>query len=270
MNQSARVDAEVLAQTTESPGYCRLRLLAPHIAATARPGQFVHVLTRSASSHDPMLRRAFSVLSVNQNEIELLYRVQGRGTQLMSVWQAGVVVDLLGPMGRGFSPLPDQPLRAILVGGGIGVPPLAMLASTRTENQDVLALVGARGRNDVLCERDFARHGVKVCIATDDGSVGCHGLVTDLLRDELTTNSKTVVFTCGPWPMLRAVASICDEFKVSCQVSLEEAMPCGVGICNGCVVAVKDSSSDYDRFRRVCVEGPVMDGHDIAWGGEYK
>ena len=266
MSGPVRVEAEVVAQWFAAPGYCRLRLRAPSRMG-ARPGQFIHVLPRGLSSHDPLLRRAFSVLSVSDTEIEILYRVQGRGTTLMSLWRTGDVADLLGPLGNGFPPLPEPPLRAILVGGGVGVPPMAMLASTRHNLQDVTALIGARSKADVLCRSDFELHGVKIRVATDDGSSGHHGLVTDLLREELKVR-PAAVFSCGPWPMLRAVAKICAEFDAPCQVSLEEAMPCGIGICNGCVVAVRDGGSDYGRYRRVCVEGPVMDSREIDWDGE--
>lgn len=268
MSCSAHIEAKVIAQTEVTPGYHRLRLRAPS-PLSVQPGQFVHVLPRDAASHDPLLRRAFSILTATQNEFEILYRVQGRGTSLMAQWQAGQVVDLLGPLGRGFAPLPEPHWRSILVGGGVGVPPLAMLASVRRGNQEVLALTGARNRDDLLCTADFERHGVKVRVATDDGSAGHHGLITDVLREELQTRPATV-YSCGPWPMLRAVAKLCAELGAPCQVSLEEAMPCGIGVCNGCVVAVLDGSGDYGRYRRVCIDGPVMDGSVIDWDGEVE
>ena len=183
----------------------------------------------------------------------------------MARWQEGDVVDVIGPLGNGFTSLPAAPQRAILVGGGVGVPPMAMLASQRQVAQKVIALVGARSSSEIICREDFARWAVPLRIATDDGSEGHHGFVTALLEDELGRSSDAVVFTCGPLPMLRAVATICQRFNVKCQVSLEENMPCGVGVCNGCVVAVNGAGDDYGRYRRVCVEGPVLWAHEIDW-----
>jgi dihydroorotate dehydrogenase electron transfer subunit len=131
------------------------------------------------------------------------------------------------------------------------------------------ALVGARSKNDVLCGEDFSRSNVPVEVATEDGSYGHRGLVTDLLRRHLELAAKNKnpsrVFSCGPLPMLSAVAQLCIQKNVPCQVSLEENMPCGVGICNGCVVPVVGAGDEYGRYRRVCVEGPVMRAQEIDW-----
>jgi dihydroorotate dehydrogenase electron transfer subunit len=145
---------------------------------------------------------------------------------------------------------------------------LALLAARRQQGE-MRALVGARSKNDVLCGEDFSRSNVPVEVATEDGSYGHRGLVTDLLRRHLELAAKNKnpsrVFSCGPLPMLRAVAQLCIQKNVPCQVSLEENMPCGVGICNGCVVPVVGAGDEYGRYRRVCVEGPVMRAQEIDW-----
>lgn len=262
-----RVLASVVTQTEIAPRYFRLRLLTPHIASKAQAGQFVHVLTRAECAHDPLLRRAFSIMATNGEEIDILYRVEGRGTALMSQWESGRQIDVLGPLGNGFASLPELPQRVILVGGGVGVPPMAMLASLCTKRHDLIALIGARSEGEVICREDFAKYQVPFHVATDDGSLGHHGFVTDLLNAELDRDSYAVVYACGPLPMLRAVARLCNAFDVPCQVSLEENMPCGVGVCNGCVVPVLNTGDDYGRFRRICVEGPVLWAHEINWNG---
>ena len=188
----------------------------------------------------------------------------------MSHWQPGQMVDAIGPLGQPFAPTEEY---SILVGGGVGVPPLAMLASQmlalQSRSGQVMALIGARSKHDVLCRDDFLRCGVPIEIATEDGSEGYAGLITDLLKIHLGTairNQKnTVVFSCGPLPMLRAVAALCRQTNVQCQVSLEENMPCGIGICNGCVVPVVGAGDEYGRYRRICVDGPVMWEHEIDW-----
>lgn len=245
--------------------YYRLKFHSSQIARSAKAGQFIHVLPRQSSAFDPLLRRAFSIVSVENDEFEILYRVEGRGTMQMAQWKNGDMVDVIGPLGNGFAPLPEPPQKAILVGGGVGVPPLAMLASTRLPQHSALALIGARSAQEVICRDDFAKYEVPLQIATDDGSLGHHGFVTDLLKIELERGSKATVYACGPLPMLRATAKLCEKFQVPCQVSLEENMPCGVGVCNGCVIAVNGAGDEYGRYRRICVEGPVLWGHEIDW-----
>ena len=254
-----------------APHHYRLKFHAAEIANIARAGQFVHILTSAMAA--PLLRRAFSILSVEGEHFEILFRVEGRGTWQMSHWKTGEEIDVIGPLGNGFNAFPEPPAKAILVGGGVGVPPMAMLASTKKPENAVIALVGARSKSEIICQEDFAKYEVPLHIATDDGSCGHRGFVTDLLKNELENEinqgRRAIVFACGPFPMLRATASICQNFEVPCQVSLEENMPCGVGVCNGCVVAVHNSvnsaSDDYGRYRRICVEGPVLWGHEIDW-----
>jgi dihydroorotate dehydrogenase electron transfer subunit len=268
--QPALYDSVITGHAEVAPQHFRLSLACAEIAAKARAGQFVHILPRSAASSDPLLRRAFSVLSADADGFDVLYRVMGRGTLAMSGWRVGETVSLVGPLGQ---PFPELVGHSILVGGGVGVPPLAMLATQRA-GQEVVALLGARSRADVLCEGDFAQHAVPIEIATDDGSAGHHGLVTDLLERRLSTlpcaTEEATVFSCGPLPMLRSVAALCAQYNVACYVSLEEVMPCGMGVCNGCVVPVGMNHSakedEYSSFRRACVEGPVFDAASIDWG----
>ena len=273
---------EIITHSIESPRYRRLQLKAPEVARSARAGQFIHVLPRDAASFDPLLRRAFSIMSTNGDTLTVLYRIEGRGTALLSTRQVGEYVDFLGPLGKPFA---DPPQRAILVGGGVGVPPLLMLARQvrQSPGQDdgattLTMLLGARSREDVLCLDDFGRLQIGVEVATDDGSVGEHGRVTQLLQRHLALLSETetlvdeggfcagvTVYACGPILMLKAVAALCAQHHVRCQVSLEENMPCGVGVCNGCVVPVAEPQNEYSMYRRICVDGPVMWAHELSW-----
>jgi len=255
--------APIIAHAEVAPSHFRMRLKASHLARHAVAGQFVHVLPRDGSLTDPMLRRAFSILSIDGDTFEILYRVMGRGTKQMSGWAIGQEVDVIGPLGQPFAPLAEN---ALLVGGGVGVPPMAMLAS-RPDRQQVTALIGARSADDVLCLEDFQRLDVPTEVATQDGSMGHHGLVTELLEQHLiqAEKDKTAVYSCGPLPMLRAVAALCERFDIPCQVSLEENMPCGVGICNGCVAPVVGHGDDYSRYRRICIDGPVCWSNEIDW-----
>jgi dihydroorotate dehydrogenase electron transfer subunit len=190
----------------------------------------------------------------------------------MTTFAIGDEVDVIAPLGQGFD---TDAKRAILVGGGVGVPPMVMLAKSRSKsnsefvlNNQTTVIIGARNKDEVICLDDFAHLGIEPLVATDDGSLGTQGLVTTLLSRELAAqNENTVVYACGPWPMLRAVAKMCVEHKVPCQVSLEENMPCGVGVCNGCVVRMKEGHDEYSLYRRICVEGPVLWAHEVRWDG---
>lgn len=265
MSNAQQVIATVIFQQEIAPRYYRLGLQSQIIARTAQAGQFVHILPRLRPVNDPLLRRAFSVARVSEEYFEIVYRISGRGTAAMSLWQPGQTVDVLGPLGRPFAPLA---LYSLLVGGGVGVPPLAMLAAQRRTEQ-VRVLLGARTTNDVVCREDFERVGVPLEVATEDGSEGEPGLVTSLLQKHLDDAARkaqpVTIYSCGPLPMLRAVAAICRQVNVPCQVSLEENMPCGVGICNGCVVPVSGAGDEYGRYRRICVDGPVLWAQEIDW-----
>ena len=265
----------IIRHAQVAPKHFRMTLGAPEIARVALPGQFVHILTREATSTDPLLRRAFSIMAAENETIEILYRVEGKGTHLMSQWQPRQQIDVIGPLG---TPFAADRQHALLVGGGVGIPPMVMLAAARHQAkgpgeieilQTTVALLGARSHEELICREDFARYQVLVEVATDDGSTGHQGYVTDLLKKHLEQAHQQAVlptvFACGPLPMLQAVASLCAHWRAPCQVSLEENMPCGVGVCNGCVVPVRGAGDEYGRYRRICVDGPVLWANEVDW-----
>lgn len=255
------------------PSTRRLVFHSPELAACAKPGQFVHVLC--GSLYDPLLRRPFSIHDADADSglISLLYEVRGRGTALLAEKLPGEILDVLGPLGNGFV-LPesgDQPV--LLVGGGMGVAPLKFLsrAIIGSIGADCLSFnFGARTAEMHVCLEDFRcacpDAESRLSIATDDGSLGEHGFVTDLLAKRvngLSEPKSALVYACGPTPMLRAVARIAKEHDLACQVSLEAKMACGVGACMGCVIKVR--SGDDFRYVRVCKEGTVFDAHEVIW-----
>ena len=261
--------ARLLAKREVAPRHFLFAIECPHVARGARPGQFVHILPAAQAdeseggwSFDPFLRRAFSVMDVRGDEFNILFRVEGRGTQTLARANEGDGLDLIGPLGNGFS-LARAERSAILVGGGVGVPPMVFTYRALQERGvGVQMLLGARSAKDVLCEGRFPN----LAIATDDGSRGYAGRVGDLLNRALQNEPPDIVFACGPYPMLRAVAGLCAARGVECEVSLEENMPCGIGVCNGCIVPMRDANGgDYGRFRRICVQGPACDAREIDW-----
>jgi len=270
-------DCEIIGQSEVAPGVVRTLLKGPAIARQAQPGQFVNV--RVAKTTDPLLRRPFSVHAAYPDEgvYSLLYVLRGRGTALLNRIPPGEKVSVVGPLGRPFD-LGDSPdAEHIVVAGGCGAAPLHFLCDAlcrRWGCEKVIVLSGAQSKDAVLCEAEFRSHGVDVSISTDDGSYGHRGLVTQLLEEHLgsantqhpTPNTRMRVYSCGPHAMLREVARICREAGVgSCQVSLENNMACGIGVCTGCVQkCVGGPDSDW-HFERVCTDGPVFEAERVIW-----
>ncbi len=260
------IRAKILSNDKIGNGYYKIGLEAPYIAKNAGPGQFVQV--RCSDGADPLLRRPFSVHRVKgQKEIEVLYEVIGKGTEILAKKKRGVTLDVLGPLGNGFS-LPQATSRqqaiAILIAGGIGVAPLVYLGDELAKKKiKTIILIGARTKKLILCEKDFKKLGGEVHIATDDGSHGCKGFVSQLLQNILGAKGKgreAKVYACGPNSMLGCIASICKEKKIDCEVSLEEVMACGIGACLGC--AVKSKGGGY---KLACKDGPVFNSKDLIW-----
>jgi len=258
----------------------RIRLVCPQIARCIVPGQFVMV--RLPGSTDPLLGRplaAYDVLLGTDGEAEgldIVYLVVGKMTRRLAAVEPGQTVEVWGPLGNGFPATPTQHL--VMVAGGIGHTPFLALAREYLQLQTygdpprqvqpaekVTLCYGARNKDDLAGVADFEEVGVEVRPATDDGSTGHHGLVTDLVRPVVERSSLACrLVCCGPEPMMATTARLARELKVPCQLSLETPMACGVGICFSCVARVRDGSGKWD-YRRTCVEGPVFDAGDIEF-----
>ena len=269
----------ILANHEIAPGYFRMKLLAPGIKAQAQPGQFIMI--RPQTGLPTMLRRPFGILRCGflppecdglpeREYLEILYKVVGKGTTFLSDLHAGDRAELLGHLGRGFD-LGPKGTEKILVGGGIGLVPLYLLAETLMARGDkVRLLIGGRTRDDILCVTEFERLGVETYVSTDDGSLGEAGFVTNVLDRKLSKYPQAEVFACGPMPMLGAVAGICAHAGVALQVSLEAHMACGVGACLGCVVKGAGHSNSNPRYLCTCKAGPVFQSDDLDWGRMEK
>ena len=221
------------------------------------PGQFVHVKCGDGL----LLRRPISVCScmedVPDDTLAIVFEVRGEGTQWLADRSKGEYVDVLGMLGNGFDMKHDG--RYLLVGGGIGIPPMRGCAQY-TQGRST-AILGGRSADKVILQNCFKNECAKVLIATDDGSLGYHGFVDALVRQELSEDKNyDAVLACGPKPMLRNVARVAEEFGVPCQVSMEERMGCGVGACLVCACDMADGSRKH-----VCKDGPVFDSREVNW-----
>lgn len=278
----------------------------------ASPGQFVHLGSQRNESESyrtfewgeqvdadawrdglmsPLLRRAFSIAGLRRVagrvEIDVIYRVVGKGTTWLAGLRAGDSVSVLGPLGRGF-PISDVKKRAWLVAGGVGLPPMLWLAEALhgrgigatafcgAQTKELLPLtIRADARPDASAHRatesceEFARSATPVVISTDDGSLGFHGHVGSALtafHDAQSIDANdVVVYTCGPERMMAFVAGFCDQHHIECYVCMERAMACGTGMCQSCVVPVRDYSADGWHYELCCTDGPVFRAADVLW-----
>ncbi|MHB0867845.1 MAG: dihydroorotate dehydrogenase electron transfer subunit [Chloroflexota bacterium] len=249
--------AEIIEKRQITADLWDIKLRAPQIAREARPGQFLHV--RVADGVDPLLRRPMSIYRIGQDTIDLLVRPAGRGSRMMVEKGVGEPLDCMGPMGNGFTIHPSS-RNLLMVGGGSGIGPMVALADHAVaKGLSVVVLFGFRSADRVF-PSDLLPAEVEYGIATDDGSAGHDGLVTELVGDYLGWADQ--VYACGPRPMYLSLLDITRRtgIRKSVQVSLEENMACGVGACFGCVVETRGG-----EMKSVCEDGPVFEMRDLVW-----
>ena len=242
----------------------RLTFLSPRIAEEARPGQFVMV--QASAGQDPLLRRPFSIHQVSgDGTIQILFKVVGRGTKMLAETKKGDMLSVFGPLGKGF-PLSKPGKNICMIGGGMGIAPLLFLGKWLLRSGysgQLITLLGARTAAEINhLAKDFSQLGIQPVIATDDGSAGHHGLVTQLMLKHMDPSEDWQVMTCGPYPMMRGVVEICKGMSWRCQVSMETMMACGMGACLGCAIS---KPNDLQSYQHVCKDGPVFDMSEIVW-----
>lgn len=248
--------------------YYQFTVVAPQVAATFAPGQFVAVAIGGDQS--PMLlRRAFALYGATPSgdfagTIQFVVAEQGPGTRWLVRRRAGELLDVVGPLGTPFR-LPRRNVPAVLVGGGYGTAPLIPLARQLIDaGSDVEFIVGAATATRLFGELAAKRVAGAVMVTTDDGSAGQRGRVTDVLPAAIKRINAHVVYACGPMPMLRAVGDVARAHTVDAQVAVEETMACGIGVCMTCVLPVRGEDG-RSRFVRACVDGPVFDAAQVRW-----
>lgn len=245
----------ILENKEISPGIFKMVVASNRIESIALPGQFVNLYCKEGSR---LLPRPISICEIDRdiNTLTFVYGLVGKGTEEFSRMKPGEYIDLLGPLGNGFKMEKDIN-RHILVGGGIGIPPLLQLCKELKGEKEVY--LGYRS-GQFLAE-EFQKHGAKVFIATDDGSFGHKGTVVDILNETKATGD--MLYSCGPKPMLKAVARWAEKNGIKAQLSLEERMGCGIGTCVGCVVRIKNE--DTWEYKKVCKDGPVFYAEEVVW-----
>lgn len=242
----------------------RLKIHSPSISKKALPGNFCHL--RVNESYSPLLRRGFSIHQVEteKNSFGLLFKVVGPGTQILSEKKPGEKIDLLAPLGNSFS-LPAKDENVVLLAGGMGIAPLFYLINSllakKFNPEKITLFFGVKRKGECLLINEIVSTGIRLHLATEDGSSGYKGMITELFIQELQSRrfkaKRTKFYACGPNPMLKKVPQISRKFNLDCQVSLENHMPCGVGVCMGCVVKTSEG------YKRVCKDGPVFDAREV-------
>lgn len=258
---------QVLKNEFVATNTIRMRLANSDITQTARPGHFVNIRVRNELT--PLLRRPFSLHRINQTRgwLEILFDIRGKGTEILSQIQPGTEISVLGPLGQPFKIQPGLKY-AMLIGGGLGIAPLLFLAEwLRERHIETHCFYGVRAKSFFCTIEDFEARGVQMHLATDDGSVGHAGFVTDLFvsqfNPEKFSEKSCSIFACGPPVMLRKVQEFGLSHDIETQLSLESMMGCGFGVCVGCAVPAKNPVNENEKYKLVCQHGPVFHAEEV-------
>jgi dihydroorotate dehydrogenase electron transfer subunit len=249
---------KVLINENLCPKYWRMVFDAPDLALRVKPGQFVHIRT-DEEGLQPFFRRPFSVYRALKY-VEIFYALVGPGTKLLSLKKKNDSLDVLGPLGTPFVLPPEGTKQVVMIAGGIGIAPMLILSDVLKKKKcELILLYGARNRDHVYPMKEFKDNGVKVHIATDDGSVGVKGKVSVLFNKIDLTAGNSFIYTCGPNPMLKVVQAFAAKHNILGQVACEEIMACGLGACKGCSIETKNG------YKTVCHDGPAFNLDEVVF-----
>ncbi|MBP3695487.1 MAG: dihydroorotate dehydrogenase electron transfer subunit [Thermoguttaceae bacterium] len=280
MNTIFHQTVKIIRNELAAENTWRVRLASKEIAESVKPGQFC--MLRIPGVRAPLLGRPLAIFRAEEESVDVVYAVVGHGTEQLSRLVPGQEMEIWGPLGNGFRLDADPvnwPTRPLLVGGGIGQTPMYLLAKTFLEQErteKVTFVWGCRNAGLFACLEDLEALAaqypgrMEICLATDDGSRGHHGFVTDLEKEIIAADQlhagNACVYACGPEIMLKNVAKTAAAAGLKCQVSLETPMACGMGICFTCVTKCKDPDApDGWDYCRTCTEGPVFDAESLLW-----
>ncbi|MFH1360989.1 MAG: dihydroorotate dehydrogenase electron transfer subunit [Candidatus Omnitrophota bacterium] len=249
--------ARIISNEKVCPKFYHLCLEARPLAKAVRPGQFFHIRTSDALV--PFFRRPFSVFRA-KTTIEILYEVVGKGTKNISLKKKGDLLDVMGPLGNSFSLPPQGTKQVVMIAGGVGIAPFLILSDLLARKiYKPILLYGARSKGHVFRLNEFTKNGCRIYISTNDGSVGQKGYVSTLFPHIDLNEKKTMVYACGPRPMLATVQTFARLHRLPCEASCEEVMACGLGACLGCSIQTTQG------YKTVCHDGPVFNIHELKF-----
>lgn len=260
---SELVMAELVGKEQLKPDIFKFSVKAPSIVKNSKPGNFIEI--RVTDQTEPFLRRPISIYNLDRENgiLEFIFQVKGKGTEILARREVGAQIDIVGPIGYGTFQYEDYDNIAI-IGGGIGVFPLYELAKcAKQENKNVTTYLGFRSKDFVVLEDEFKKVSNQLILTTDDGSYAEKGFAINFLEKDIEAGKVDSIYACGPLPMLKAVQKLAIEKDIPCQISLEEKMACGLGVCLGCAVKTAKSPKDAPEYWHVCKAGPVFNAKDV-------
>lgn len=257
--------AELVKKEKIIEGVYKFGVKAESIVNSARPGNFIEI--RVNDQTEPFLRRPISIHNLDKENgiLEFIFQIKGKGTEILSRKQVGDKIDIIWPLGYGTFKLENYRKIAI-IGGGIGIFPLyELLKQAKESNVETGAYLSFRNKDLVMLEDEFGKLTNNLNISTDDGSYKNKGFAIEFLKQDMEKENYECIYACGPTPMLRTVKNYAVENNINCQVSLEEKMACGLGVCLGCAVKTSASSKDAPEYFHVCKAGPVFNARDVEF-----
>lgn len=246
-------DCLLVEKNRLTPTIYDFRLKNADLAEITCTGQFAHLLVPGKT-----LRRPISICDVDGDIIRLVFEIRGEGTKILAETEVGSTINMICPLGKGFDIPQDK--KVILIGGGIGVPP--MLYCAKKAGKNAIVINGFRDKSAVILTEDFKKTGCRLIETTDNGSYGIHGFVTSPLEEVI--DEADMICACGPTPMLKNIAKAASEHNKECFVSLEQRMACGIGACLGCAVGINRDDGTM-TYKHVCKDGPVFRAEEVAW-----
>mgnify|MGYP001159218826 CR=1 FL=1 len=246
-------DVKIIENIQIANNYYLMKVNGDKMAKYSKPGQFFML---QCKDHSKVLRRPISLHNVDENILEFYYEALGNGTKEFTKLSIGETINIQGPLGNGYD-VDIKNKNIIIVGGGMGMAPLKYLIKNLDESNKVIFIAGGRNAQAIKIIEKFNFKNIKIEIATDDGSIGIKGNTVDLLKEKIKNKKIDIIYTCGPHPMMLAVAEVAKENNIRCQISLEERMACGIKACVGCSILTKNG------MKKVCHDGPVFESTDI-------
>ncbi len=255
--------AELVKKEALKPDIFKFSVKAPAIVKEAKPGNFIEI--RITEQTEPFLRRPISIYNLDKENgiLEFIFQVKGKGTEILTKREEGQTIDIIGPIGYGTFQY-EKYQKIAIIGGGIGIFPLYELAKcAKKEGKEVSTYLGFRSKDFVVLEKEFEEVSNELVITTDDGSYAKPGFAIQYLEKEIQMEKIDAIYACGPLPMLKAVQKLSLEKDIPCQISLEEKMACGLGVCLGCAVKTTKSPKEAPEYWHVCKAGPVFQAKDV-------
>jgi len=257
---SKKIIANIVGREKLLDDLIKITAKSEFIAMNSKPGQFINIKCNDGLS--TILRRPISIYNVDVDKclFEFIFQIKGKGTLYLEKLNIGDSIDIIGPLGNRFH-IENKNTRAALIGGGIGVFPLYYLAKNIKGNLDVY--LGYRNKSRVVLEEEFLQLKSNLYLGTDDGSYGYKGFIINLFEEKLNSYKYDIIYTCGPFLLMKKVFEIAAKNSIKCQVSMEQRMGCGIGACLVCVC--KTNINDKVDYKKICKDGPVFWGNEVFW-----